>query len=125
MADPGQAQRVLAKVGELGVKLSIDDYGTGYSSLVYLRSLPIHSLKIDRTFVSGMLDTEQDHVIVTSTLQLAHSLGLCVTAEGLETLEVLWALLELGCVTGTGFLLARTLRWRKLHTRLQTSSRIA
>lgn len=119
MADPGQAQRVLAKVGELGVKLSIDDYGTGYSSLVYLRSLPIHSLKIDRTFVSGMLDTEQDHVIVTSTLQLAHSLGLCVTAEGIETLEVLRALQELGCEQGQGFLLARPLRGRDIATWLR------
>lgn len=114
MADPHQARRVLQAMGDLGIQFSIDDYGTGYSSLAYLRSLPIHTLKIDRTFISQMLDSEQDRIIVASTIQLAHNLGLRVTAEGIEHYAVLAALRRLGCEHGQGFFIARPMRGRMI-----------
>ncbi len=83
MADPEKARRVLQSISALGVLISVDDYGTGYSSLAYLKSLPINTLKIDQAFISNMLTNTQDQIIVNSTIQLAHNLGLKVTAEGI------------------------------------------
>src|SRR5690606_14031346 len=109
MADPDHARRVLQSLAEVGIRSSIDDYGTGYSYLACLRSLAIHSLKIDRTFISQMLDSELDRIIVTSTVQLAHNLGLQVTAEGVENNAVLAELRRLGCDRGQGFFIAQPL----------------
>jgi EAL domain-containing protein (putative c-di-GMP-specific phosphodiesterase class I) len=81
----------------LGVALSIDDYGTGYSSLSYLRKMPVQELKIDRGFIFDMLKNDNDAMIVSSTLTLAHSLGLSVVAEGVETEEAWKHLQTLGC----------------------------
>ncbi|HED52102.1 MAG TPA: sensor domain-containing phosphodiesterase [Gammaproteobacteria bacterium] len=82
---------------ELGVELSIDDFGTGHSSLSKLRQLPVTELKIDQSFVTNMLNDENDEAIVVATIQLAHSLGLDIVAEGIEDAEVLYRLSELGC----------------------------
>ena len=87
----------------VGLRMAIDDFGTGYSSLAYLRQLPVHELKIDGSFVTGMLADKQDEVIVRSTIDLGHNLGLQVVAEGVESFEVLRRLAEVGCDIAQGF----------------------
>ena len=107
MTDPDRVLDVLARLSECGVGLSLDDYGTGLSSLAYLKRLPISELKIDRGFVMGMTAGSDDATIVRSTIQLAHSLGLTVTAEGVET-DAAWAELRaMGCELAQGYLLSR------------------
>jgi diguanylate cyclase (GGDEF)-like protein len=131
MADPDKARKVLQVLSELGTAISIDDYGTGYSSLAYLKSLPITTLKIDRTFISQMAANSQDRIIVNSTIQLAHNLGLEVTAEGIEDLTLIQVLNELGCDKGQGFYICRPVplieldAWfelRRLHLLSQTDN---
>ncbi|HHO68227.1 MAG TPA: EAL domain-containing protein, partial [Gammaproteobacteria bacterium] len=90
-------QHTVLSLRELGVELSVDDFGTGHSSLSKLRQLPVAELKIDRSFVTGMLSSDNDEAIVRATIQLAHSLGLEVVAEGIEDGAVLERLGELGC----------------------------
>jgi diguanylate cyclase (GGDEF)-like protein/PAS domain S-box-containing protein len=85
MLDPERALRVVRAIHETGVVLSIDDYGTGFSSLGYLRDLPVHALKLDRSFVEHLQERERDRSIVSSTLSMAHALGLVVVAEGVST----------------------------------------
>jgi diguanylate cyclase (GGDEF)-like protein/PAS domain S-box-containing protein len=84
MADPARALRTIHDIHGLGVPISVDDYGTGYSSLAYLRDLPVHALKLDKSFVTGMRSRAGDRVIVESTAQMAHALRLLVVAEGVE-----------------------------------------
>jgi predicted signal transduction protein with EAL and GGDEF domain len=85
MLDPARALRVIQEIDRLGVLISIDDFGTGYSSLGYLRDLPVHSLKLDKSFVMGMRNNTDDRIIVESTAQMAHALKLELVAEGVET----------------------------------------
>jgi EAL domain-containing protein (putative c-di-GMP-specific phosphodiesterase class I) len=85
MLDPARALRVIQEIDRLGVLISIDDFGTGYSSLGYLRDLPVHSLKLDKSFVMGMRTSADDRIIVESTAQMAHALRLELVAEGVET----------------------------------------
>ena len=107
MSDPGRALRVLGRLRAMGVGLSIDDFGTGYSSLSYLSILPVNELKIDRSFVSGMGQNENDLAIVRATIDLAHSLRLRTVAEGVED-EATWNLLAgLGCDTVQGYYVSR------------------
>ena len=107
MTDPAGAQAVLARLSALGVGLSVDDYGAGYSSLTYLKQLPVDELKIDRSFVRHMAADAADAAIVSSTIGLGHNLGLRVVAEGVEDWET-WALLAgTGCDTAPGYYLAR------------------
>jgi EAL domain-containing protein (putative c-di-GMP-specific phosphodiesterase class I) len=107
MADPDRAMRVLDELSGMGINLAIDDFGTGYSSLSYLKQLPVHALKIDRSFVSNMTADEDDLVIVRSTIDLGHSLGLEIVAEGVED-EYTWSVLDdLKCDTVQGFLLSK------------------
>ncbi len=87
MADPEHAIKTLGELSQLGLKLSIDDYGTGFSSLAYVKQLPVHELKIDKSFVMDMTTDENDAVIVRSTIDLAHNLGLKVVAEGVDSQE--------------------------------------
>jgi len=107
MDDPILAMEVLGKVKALGASTSIDDFGTGYSSLAYLKHLPIDELKIDRSFVSTMVDDESDLTIVRSTIDLSHNLGLDVVAEGVEDEATLARLAELGCDRAQGYLVSR------------------
>jgi diguanylate cyclase (GGDEF)-like protein len=109
MGDPRRATDVLERLRALGVRLSLDDFGTGHSSLSYLKRLPLDEVKIDRSFVSGMADDASDAAIVRSTIDLARHLGLAVVAEGVETTEVLDVLASLECDVAQGFLLSRPL----------------
>jgi EAL domain-containing protein (putative c-di-GMP-specific phosphodiesterase class I) len=107
MSDPIRSEKVLAALGELGLRVAIDDFGTGYSSLTRLKQLPIHVVKIDKSFVISMSVDEGDHAIVRSTIELARNLGHTVVAEGVEN-QVTWdTLAQLGCDWAQGFYLAR------------------
>ena len=100
--------RTLSRLRDMGVRLVLDDFGTGYSSLSYLRHLPLDTIKIDRTFVSG-LDGEADRSIVDAVIGLAHGLRISVVAEGIETEDQFEVLRAMGCDVGQGYLFARPL----------------
>jgi diguanylate cyclase len=107
MTDPTRALEILNRLHALGVQLAIDDFGTGYSSMAYLKSLPVDELKVDRSFVKHLRDNPNDAVIVRSTVDLGHNLGLRVVAEGVED-EATWQeLATLGCDSVQGYFLAR------------------
>jgi len=101
MADPARSMESLNRLHDMGVRITIDDFGSGYSSLSYLRRLPIDELKIDRSFIASLL-TGTDDVLVRSTIDLAHNLGLRVVAEGVETDDVQARLTALGCDAAQG-----------------------
>jgi EAL domain-containing protein (putative c-di-GMP-specific phosphodiesterase class I) len=103
MSDPERALATVTRLSGLGVRLSVDDFGTGYSSLANLRKMPIDELKIDRSFVSPMLVNESDLIIVRSTINLGHDLGLNVIAEGVEDSLTLDELAILGCDLAQGY----------------------
>jgi EAL domain-containing protein (putative c-di-GMP-specific phosphodiesterase class I) len=105
MHDPDTAAARLQRIAGLGVRLSIDDFGSGYSSLRHLRRFPIFALKIDSAFVRDMIEDEQDAIIVRSTIGLAHNLGLRVVAEGVENAATLELLRRMGCDEAQGFFL--------------------
>ena len=107
--DPKRATDVLQGLKMLGVSVAMDDFGTGYTSLAYLQRLPIDMLKIDRSFVSGMLRDSDSVAIVRAILSLASALGMETTAEGIDTPELARALAEMGCSHGQGFHFARPL----------------
>jgi diguanylate cyclase (GGDEF)-like protein len=107
MSDPERALATVSRLSDLGIRLSVDDFGTGYSSLANLRRLPIDELKIDRSFVSPMLQDESDLIIVRSTINLGHDLGLRIIAEGVEDRQTLDHLAELGCDLAQGYHLSR------------------
>jgi diguanylate cyclase (GGDEF)-like protein len=107
MTDPERMIEVLGALREIGVGLSLDDFGTGSSSLAYLKRLPVDELKIDKSFVLGMEESEADSVIVRTTIELAQRLGLRVVAEGVETVDALEYLSQTGCEEAQGFYLQR------------------
>jgi diguanylate cyclase (GGDEF)-like protein len=107
MADPKGAMQVLRPLSEMGVRISIDDFGTGYSSLAYLTQLPISEIKIDRSFMTNILDSATDAIVVRSTIDLAHDLGLEVVAEGVESRAVCELLAEYGCDVVQGYYVQR------------------
>jgi diguanylate cyclase (GGDEF)-like protein len=107
MADPQRARSVLEQLHDMGIRLSIDDFGTGYSSLAYLKDLPISEIKIDRSFVTNVLEREGDQVIVRSTIDLARNLGLTSVAEGVESTAALRWLAQAGCNQAQGYHIAR------------------
>lgn len=110
MLDPARALRIVREIHELGVLVALDDYGTGFSALNYLRDLPVHLLKLDKSFVQGMHERRGDRVIVESTIRMAHALELHVVAEGVESEADARLLAELGCDFGQGYLFSRPLR---------------
>jgi diguanylate cyclase (GGDEF)-like protein len=107
MANPALAMATLTGLHELGIRLSIDDYGTGYSSMAYLRRLPVDELKVDRSFVLNMTENDNDAILVRSAIDLGHNLGLTVVAEGVEAAEHVAALQGLSCDIAQGFHYAR------------------
>ncbi len=107
MVDPKGALATLQELHDMGISLSIDDFGTGYSSLAYLKQLPVSTLKIDFSFVINMMNDEYDAVIVNSTVNLAHNLGLQVVAEGVETKEILNRLGLMNCDMAQGYFIGR------------------
>jgi EAL domain-containing protein (putative c-di-GMP-specific phosphodiesterase class I) len=116
--DEQRTHRVLRQLERIGVCLAIDDFGTGYSSLATLRRLPIRQVKIDRTFVDGIPADSDNDTIVQSTIQLAHTLGATVVAEGVETIAQFDRLAELGCDTAQGYLIGRPAQAEDLVSRL-------
>ncbi|RMD79939.1 MAG: EAL domain-containing protein [Gammaproteobacteria bacterium] len=102
MADPERAMRTLSSLAAMGVQLSIDDFGTGYSSLFYLKQLPVHEIKIDKSFTMDMLQNHEDLIIVRSIIDLGHNMGRRVVAEGVETAQALDLLRHLGCDQAQG-----------------------
>jgi diguanylate cyclase (GGDEF)-like protein len=107
MADAARSQQVMAGLRRLGVRLSVDDYGTGYSSLAYLRALPVDELKLDRSFVTHLTTDDRSAAIVRSTLQLSRDLGMTMVVEGVEDAAALAALRDWGCDTAQGYHIAR------------------
>ena len=118
-SDINRTVEVLDKLSQMGVKLAIDDYGTGFSSLSYLKKFTVDFLKIDKSFVIGMINDLHDASIVRSTIELAHNIGLKVVAEGVEDNETLTLLASMGCEIAQGYYFSRPLsvfelpRWMK------------
>jgi EAL domain-containing protein (putative c-di-GMP-specific phosphodiesterase class I) len=119
MRDPDRATAVLAELSELGVRVSIDDFGTGYSSMALLQRLPVHEIKIDRSFVGDMTENRSDAAIVRSIVHLGLALGVEVVAEGVETEAVLEQLAADGCHTAQGYFISRPLDARAFRAWLQ------
>ena len=107
MADPKSSLAALKKLDSMGIALAVDDYGTGFSSLAYLKKLPVDIIKIDKSFVMSMDVDDDDAVIVKSTIELAHNLGFKVVAEGVESEAISRMLLALGCNTAQGYFYCR------------------
>lgn len=120
MNDATRSLETLARLHKLGITIGIDDFGTGYSSLNYLKQLPAHCLKIDRSFIKDLAHTENDAAIVRHTIALAHSLKMSVVAEGVETDEAFTLLCRLGCDRAQGYYIARPLPASQLTQWLQT-----
>ena len=125
MADPVGATTVLGQLRALGVEVAIDDYGTGYSSLQYLKDLPADQLKIDRAFTQGLTTDRRVRAIVEHTISLAHVLGLRVVVEGVEDEETLQLLCRLGCDLAQGFHVSRPVPLDVLLPRVVASAVVA
>jgi len=115
MANPVHAVETLTKLKALGIRIAVDDFGTGFSSLAYLKQMPVDELKIDKSFIIDMYHNENDEVIVRSTIELAHNLGLIVVAEGVE-IQTTWLLLRsFSCDIGQGNLLSSALDGKSMQ----------
>jgi len=122
MSDPDRTIATLGQLASLGHQMSVDDFGTGFSSLAYLKKFPVRSLKIDKSFVLDMDNDANDHVIVQSTIELAHGIGLSAIAEGVETEASLKELLMMGCDIAQGYYIARPLPPDKFIEWIHTSN---
>jgi diguanylate cyclase len=109
MHDTATAVRTLTTLHALGIKLSVDDFGTGYSSLAYIKNFPLHTLKIDRSFVIDIAENATDQAIAATIITLAHSLGMRVVAEGIETEQQFDRVRALGADDMQGYLISRPL----------------
>jgi len=121
MLEPEHSLEVLKNLTELGLHLSIDDFGTGYSSLAYLKCLPVAELKIDKSFILGMNDSEDDKMIVQTIVELAHNFKLSVIAEGVENRETMTELQLLGCDKAQGYYMSRPVSESDLNELIQSS----
>lgn len=120
--DPKKATEILNYLNQSGFKLSIDDYGTGYSSLAQLKQLPVQELKIDRSFVQYLTENDSDKIIVKSTIELAHNMGLSVVAEGIEDETTLLWLQSQGCELAQGYYISKPLPANEFEAWLNTSN---
>jgi diguanylate cyclase (GGDEF)-like protein len=125
MNNPEQALVTLNRFQNLGVDIAIDDFGTGYSSLSHLKRLPVNEIKIDRAFVKDMRHDKDDEVIVRSTIDLAHNLGLMVVAEGVEDVETLNLLTDLHCDLAQGYYFGRPFPAERMHLITEKKSSIS
>jgi EAL domain-containing protein (putative c-di-GMP-specific phosphodiesterase class I) len=119
MADPARALEALNRLRAMGVRIAIDDFGTGYSSLAHLKRLPVDVLKIDRSFVRDLRTDPSDRLIVRSTIELAHNLGLQVVAEGVEDAPTAEHLADFGCDHAQGYYFSRPVPAPELTTWLR------
>ncbi|MDH4276115.1 MAG: EAL domain-containing protein, partial [Gammaproteobacteria bacterium] len=108
--DAAKAIEVMTRLSDMGSYLAVDDFGTGYTSLAYLKSMPVHTIKIDRSFVMNMLHGGSDAFVVRSVIDLAHNMSKTVVAEGVENIEILKALAMWSCDTAQGYYFAKPLR---------------
>jgi EAL domain-containing protein (putative c-di-GMP-specific phosphodiesterase class I) len=122
LAGSGEGLDMIGRLRDLGINIAIDDYGTGLSTLDYLKRIPANEIKIDQSFVKSMADNRSDRLMVQSTIGLAHSLGRRVVAEGVEHRDILELLIEMGCDTAQGFAIGRPMSLESLTKRL-TSDR--
>ena len=120
IAGSGDALDMLAALRELGVNISIDDYGTGLSTLEYLKKIPAGEIKIDQSFIKGMVDNRSERLMVQSTVALAHSLDRRIVAEGVEDRETLELLAEMGCDIAQGFIVGRPMSLESLRRRISS-----
>ena len=118
LADSGEALDMINRLRDLGVEIAIDDYGTGQSTLDYLKKIPASEIKIDQSFVKGIVDNRSDRLMVQSTIGLVHSLGRKVVAEGVENRDILDVLIELECDIAQGFAVGRPMSLETLTKRL-------
>jgi EAL domain-containing protein (putative c-di-GMP-specific phosphodiesterase class I) len=123
MSDPERMQKMLIRLSKRGVRLAIDDFGSGYASLSHLKQLPVDVLKIDKSFIQNMGTSEDDDAIVRSTVELAHSVGVRVVAEGVESEETLSRLAALGCDMAQGYCLSHPVPAGELTQWLKEASR--
>ena len=123
IAGSGEALDMLTQLRGLGVNISIDDYGTGLSTLDYLKRIPAGEIKIDQTFVRGMVENRSERLMVSSTIALAHSLGRRIVAEGVETRDALELLAEMECDIAQGFITGRPMSLESLRRRLASDRR--
>jgi EAL domain-containing protein (putative c-di-GMP-specific phosphodiesterase class I) len=107
MADPSLAIKILGQLQQLGARVSVDDYGTGFASLAYLRSLPINELKLDRSFLAGIPGDGKTLSIVRATIEVGHALGLRIVTDGVETQDALDLITSLGCDAAQGYFISR------------------
>jgi EAL domain-containing protein (putative c-di-GMP-specific phosphodiesterase class I) len=121
MQDVNSAIATMSKLQSLGIKIAIDDFGTGYSSLIYLKNLPINTLKIDRYFIHNVANDPQKSAITKALIQMAHNLNLDVIAEGVETEAELAFLRQHNCNSMQGFLFSRPLPAAKFEEFLLTN----
>jgi len=119
MAEGRVAIALLEELRDMGVRLSIDDYGTGMSTLEYLRSIPATELKIDKQFSMALSSSAEDQAVMQSTIELAHALGMKVVAEGIETAETQYLLTQMGCEIGQGYHICRPTDWESVMAMLQ------
>lgn len=122
LVEAPRSRSTIQELHEMGVRLAIDDFGTGYSSLSYLRQLPVSELKVDQSFIATMLVDAQDEVIVRSTIDLGHNLGLEVVAEGVENEQILERLRLIGCDVAQGYTISRPLNPVRFLSWLSTSN---
>jgi diguanylate cyclase len=122
--NPNQALKNIERFAAAGLRVAIDDYGSGLSSLAYLKQMPAHELKIDKIFVQNITSNERDALLVRSTIDLAHGLGLEVTAEGVETPAAFTLLAQLGCDMAQGYLVARPAPLHDLMAMLKDARRL-
>lgn len=120
LAGSGEGLEMITRLRDLGLSIAIDDYGTGLSTLEYLKKIPANEIKIDQSFVKGIVDNRSDRLMVQSTIGLAHSLGRQVVAEGVEHREILDVLTELNCDIAQGFAIGRPMSLENLIRRLST-----
>ncbi len=125
LADPERAVAAMKRLRALGLELSIDDYGTGQSTLSYLKRLPANEIKIDKSFITDLVDTRNDQILVRSTIDLAHELGFKVVAEGIEGEACLAMLRAMGCDTAQGWHIGKPMPADAFADRLRSDSALA